>query len=222
MQPLASIFDKAAEIKGGSQALEKLLPHPAAATELAALPDDRYLAEMAKDVFRSGFVWQIVEHKWPDFERAFKGFIPKVNAMLSDEQLEQLATDASIIRNYKKIESVRANAQFILDVAAEHGSFGRFIADWPGDDIVGLLQVLKKRGSRLGGHTGMYFLRFVGKDTFVFSADVVKALVREGVVTKEPTSQRDQAAAQAAFNAWKEESGRPLCQISRILAASVD
>lgn len=222
MQPFANIFDRAAAIKGGVKALEALLSQPATAKELVALPDDRYLAEMTKNVFRSGFVWQIVENKWPDFERAFKQFNPKVNARLSDEQLEELAGDASIIRNYKKIESVRSNAQFICEVAAEEGSFGEFIANWPDDDVIGLLQVLKKRGSRLGGHTGMYVLRFVGKDTFIFSEDVVKALVREGVVTKEPTSLRDQKAAQDAFLAWKAECGRPLCQISRILAASVD
>jgi 3-methyladenine DNA glycosylase Tag len=222
MQPFANIFKTASALKGGVETLEELLPNPLTPAALAALPDDRYLAEMTKNVFRSGFVWQIVDNKWPGFERAFRGFQPKVNALLSDEQLEQLAGDASIIRNYRKIESVRANAQFILEVVAEHGSFGRFIAGWPGDDIVGLLQVLKKRGSRLGGHTGMYFLRFVGKDSFIFSEDVVKALVREGVVAKEPTSLRDQRATQEAFNAWKEETGRPLCQISRILAASVD
>ena len=222
MQPLATIIDRAAQIKGGLPALEALLPEPKSARALAAMKDDRYLAEMAKNVFRSGFVWQIVENKWPDFERAFRQFNPKVNAMLSDEQLEALAGDASIIRNYKKIESVRGNAQFIMEIAGEHGSFGKFIAGWPENDVIGLLQVLKKRGSRLGGHTGMYFLRFVGKDTFIFSEDVVKALVREGVVAKEPTSQRDLRAAQEAFNAWREESGRPLCQISRILAASIE
>jgi len=32
------------------------------AAELAALPDDRYLAEMTKCVFRSGFVWQVIEN----------------------------------------------------------------------------------------------------------------------------------------------------------------
>ena len=55
----------------------------------------------------------------------------------------------------------------------------------------------------------------------MFFRDVVKALVEQGIVDKEPTSKRDLGAAQAAFNQWREESGRDLCQISRVLACSV-
>ncbi len=81
--------------------------------------------------------------------------------------------------------------------------------------------LIKKRGSRLGGHTGQYFLRFMGKDSFILSRDVVAALIREGVVTSEPKSQRDLKLTQQVFNQWSEESGRPLTQISRILAFTV-
>jgi hypothetical protein len=69
--------------------------------------------------------------------------------------------------------------------------------------------------------TGPFFLREVGKDTFLLTTDVVRALRREKVVTGDPTSKRSLAAVQRAFNAWHEESGRPLCQLSRILAFSV-
>jgi 3-methyladenine DNA glycosylase Tag len=80
---------------------------------------------------------------------------------------------------------------------------------------------LKKNASRLGGATVQYFLRFEGWDAFILSQDVVKALVREGVVGKEPTSKKDLAATQTAFNRWREQSGRPVREISRILALSV-
>ena len=52
------------------------------------------------------------------------------------------------------------------------------------------------------------------------SRDVVAALIGEGVVDKNPTSQRDLGAVQAAFNAWHTESGRSLAAISRVLAVS--
>lgn len=206
--------------KGSCEALEALLPEPEVADNLINLPDDRYLAEMTRNVFRSGFVWNVIENKWPGFEEAFAGFNCKYNAQLSDEQIEKLCQDTRIVRNLKKIESVRVNAQMILEASAEHGNFGRFLANWPGDDIVGLHKYLKDRGSRLGGNTGFFFLRFVGKDTFVFSTDVVNALIEQGVVDRQPTSQKALKAAQAAFNTWQQESGRPLCQISRVLAAS--
>ena len=99
---------------------------------------------------------------------------------------------------------------------------GWWLAAWPADDFVGLWQTLKERGDRLGGQTGRFFLRFVGKDTPLLSPDVVRALTAQGVVDREPTSRRDLQKVQDAFNAWRAESGRDLCAISRALACSVD
>ena len=112
------------------------------------------------------------------------------------------------------------NAAYILDVRASHGSFGKYLAAWPADDIVGLWDELKRRGDRLGGQTGRFFLRFIGKDTPVLSPDVVNALINCGVVDKPPTSKKALAAVQDAFNQWQSESGRQLCQISRVLACT--
>ena len=222
MESFARIFQRAAERKGGEAALNDLLPRPASAAQLRRLQDDRYLAEMTKCVFRSGFVWQIIERKWPGFEAAFHGFDVSTCAMLGDESLEVLASDEAIVRNLRKIQSVPRNAAFILEVREQHGSFGKYLAAWPVTDIVGLWDELKRRGGRLGGQTGRFFLRFVGKDTPLLSPDVVRALVAQGVVDKTPTSKKALSALQEAFNIWHEESGLGLCQISRVLACSVD
>ena len=117
---------------------------------------------------------------------------------------------------------MRENAAFLQDLAAEYGSAGRCFAEWPGEDLVGLLEMMKKRGSRLGGRVGAIVLRFMGRDTFVLSDHVTKALIREGVVDKEPTSRKELAAVQSAFNGWAAESGRPLTAISQVLAFTVD
>jgi 3-methyladenine DNA glycosylase Tag len=221
MESFDSIFQRAAQRKGGVDALESLLPVAAAPAELVAIPDNRYLAEMTRCVFRSGFVWKIIENKWANFESAFAGFDVADNAMMSDETLEALSGDAGIVRNGMKIRSVRRNAAFILKVREQSGSFGQFLADWPEDDIVGLWDTLKVRGDRLGGQTGRFFLRFAGKATPVLSADVAAALIGQGVIDKPPVSKKSLAAVQIAFNRWAEESGRDLSQISRVLALSV-
>lgn len=221
MESFDSIFQRAAQRKGGIDAVESLLPVAASAADLSAIPDDRYLAEMTRCVFRSGFVWKIIENKWPNFEQAFDGFDVAGNAMMSDEKLETLSADAGIVRNGMKIRSVRRNAAFILEVREQCGSFGDYLADWPDDTIVGLWQELKARGDRLGGQTGRFFLRFMGKPTPVLSADVVAALIGQGIVDKPPASKKSLAAVQDAFNQWAQESGRDLSQISRVLAMSV-
>jgi 3-methyladenine DNA glycosylase Tag len=109
-----------------------------------------------------------------------------------------------------------------LDIAQEKGSFGAFIADWPVTDIVGLWKYLSKHGHQLGGLSAPRFLRMVGKDTFVPSDDVVAALNAQKIVDKAPTSLRDLAIVQGAFNQWHAESGRPMCQLSMMLAYTVN
>jgi 3-methyladenine DNA glycosylase Tag len=208
----------AAKRKGGLPALEKLLPKPRSRAALAKTPDDFFLSAVAKQIFRAGFVWKIVEYKWPTMEEAFAGFDPQI---VAGRDVEDLLADPRAIRNRSKIESVRKNAAWMIRASAAHGSFGSFLGGWPADDVVGLWEELRREGSRLGGMTGPFFLREVGKDTFLLTSDVVKALRREKVVKGTPTSKRDLAAVQQAFNTWREESGRPLCQLSRILAFSV-
>lgn len=218
----AIFYDRAAKTKGSEEALIALWPTVLSTDELTDIPDDRWLSHMTKCVFRAGFVWRVIEQKWPGFEAAFSGFNPQGMAHLSDERLEQIAQDERIVRNAQKVMTVRHNAQFMLDIAAEHGSFAEFIAAWPGDDIVGLWALLKKRGSRLGGNTSAMILRGMGKDTFVLSNDVCAALQAANVIERpNPSSQAEMRAIQAAFNQWAEESGLALSAISRTLAASV-
>ena len=201
--------------------VDQRLSTPRSNAELAAMGDDRILAEMTKRVFQAGFNWKVIEAKWDGFAEAFEGFVPQRVAAFTFEDIERLTGDTRIVRHGKKIMSTTENAGLLLRLAEEHGSAARFLADWPGDDMVGLMEYLKKHGSRLGGNTGQYFLRFIGKDSFIFSKDVNQALIREGVIEKPASSKRDMLKAQEAFNQWHSESGRPLCQISAILAMSV-
>ena len=218
----APILQRAAARKGGRDALEATLPVAKSTEALAAIPDDRWLSEMARRVFQAGFNWSVIDKKWEGFEAAFDGFQPNRLAMMPDEGLDALLSDTRIVRHGAKIRSVRDNARLLADLAEVNGSAAKVFAEWPDSDYVGLLEFLKKRGSRLGGNTGQYFLRFMGKPSFVLSRDVVKALMDAGVVDKPPASKASLAAVQAAFDAWSAESGRDLSQISRILAMSVD
>ena len=222
MRDFADIYAIAVERKGGKAAVESLLPAPKSRRELAATPEDRWLSCMTRCIFQAGFNWKVVAAKWPDFETAFDGFDIHRCALYSDDDLARLASDARIIRNGRKIAAVRHNAVFLLDLVEAHGSAGAFFAAWPGEDFVGLLDLLKKRGHRLGGTTGQYFLRFMGVDGFILTKDVVARLVAEGVIDGPPTAKRALAAVQTAFNVWHEQSGRSLSAISRVLSLSVD
>src|SRR4029079_4439833 len=212
-----TIRARAEKRKGGPKALAKLLPPKPDLKALAKLGDDRLLAAMSKRVFSGGFAWSVIENKWGGFEKAFLGFKPGPLTLQPDEFWDGLMKDTRIVRNGAKIMSVRANAAFVREIAKEHGSFGKFLAKWPSSDQAGLLELLSKRGSRLGGNTGQMMLRFLGWDGFVTSRDMVACLRDAGLdVAEAVTSKRDLARVQAQFNAWGEETGLPYTHPSRI------
>jgi 3-methyladenine DNA glycosylase Tag len=222
MTPFKTIRSRAEKRKGGAKQVDKLLPPKPDAKALAKIPDDRVLAEMTKRVFSAGFAWSVIETKWPGFEKAFLGFRPAKLAFQPDEFWDALMQDKAIVRNGAKIMSVRDNAQFVQEIAKEHGSFGKFLAKWPSSDEAGLLELLAKRGSRLGGNTGQMLLRFLGWDGFVTSKDVVACLREAGLdIAEEVKSKRDLAKVQAQFNLWAKETGLPYMHLSRICAMSV-
>jgi 3-methyladenine DNA glycosylase Tag len=222
MRAFQDIYAEAAARKGGESALEALLAEhrPKSAGELAAIPDNRWLAQMSKCVFQAGFNWRVIDNKWPGFEQAFHGFGPGINAAMSDEEFDAHLRDTAIVRNAAKILSVRDNAHFLGELAAEHGSAAAFFADWPDENFASLLEVMKKRAARLSGETAMRFFRFMGKASYITTRDVTAALIAAGVIDKAPTGRKDLQAVQDAFNGWAKESGRDLTAMSRVLAMS--
>jgi 3-methyladenine DNA glycosylase Tag len=221
LESFQALYKRACERKGGPQALEALLGEPLGPDELAQMGDDRFLAAFTQKIFQSGFVWRVVRNKWPNFERLFFAFDIQKILMMPDEMFEQRAQDPDIIRNYNKVKTIRENALMIDAVRRERGSFARFIAEWPIDDIIGLWAYLKRCGARLGGNTGPYGLRAMGKDTFLLSNDVVGYFTQRNIISGGVNSKRSLTAIQAAFNQLHKQSGRPLQQLSQIIAFSV-
>ena len=176
---------------------------------------------MAKAVFRAGFNWKVVENKWPGTEAAFGGFDPHRVAFMSDDDLDVLVSDERIIRHWKKIKAIRSNAQYIIELAEEHGSAAKYFANYPSTEYVDLLADIKNRAAFLGGTTGQYFLREMGRDSFILSRDVVAALKREKVFDGTPTSKSSLRDIQDAFNEWVADGGKSLTRVSRVLAFTV-
>jgi len=222
MDSFDTIYKRACKRHGGAADIKAHLSKPKSKAALKKIPDDRWLAAMTKSVFQAGFVWKIIEAKWPDFEEVFEGFDPHRIAFYSDDDLGRLVSDARIVRNGAKIKATLENARFVTELAKEHGSAGAFFAASKPTEFIDLLDVLKTRGSRLSGASAQYFLRFSGVDSWIMSPSVVAALVGSGVVDKAPTSKIALRAVQAAFNEWCADSGKSLTEISRVLALSAD
>ena len=223
LRPFADIVDAAAARHGGIGALEARLSRYSALTRdaVAALPDSRVLAAMARAIFSAGFSAKVIEKKWAGFEEAFWDFDPGACAAMDQASFDRLLADARIVRNATKVLAVQKNAAWLGDLAGKAGSASRFFADWPDEDYVGLIEVMLRDGDRLGGDTGPRFLRAIGKPAFLFSGEVAAALAREGVIERSMSGKGDRRRAQDAFNAWAAETGRDFSALSRILALSL-
>ena len=88
------------------------------------LEDDNLLFErLILEINQAGLSWITILKKADNFRKAYDGFdIDKV-AKYGEQDVVRLLADAGIIRNRLKINAAIVNAQKILELQKEHGSF---------------------------------------------------------------------------------------------------
>ncbi len=90
--------------------------------------DDRYQFEMlCLEGASAGLSWATILHKREAYRAAFLGFHINECAKMSDEELESLLSNPGLIRNKKKIFSVRNNARIVQKIQEEFGSFDAYL-----------------------------------------------------------------------------------------------
>lgn len=119
---------------------------------------DVYLEVMSKAVFQSGMSWKVVEAKWPGIQEAFLGFDVRKVAGLSPFDVEELTKDTRVIRNRRKLEATVYNAQQILALDEEYGSFRQYLRSQ--GDFASTLARMKK-DFKFMGPTAVYYLLYV-------------------------------------------------------------
>jgi DNA-3-methyladenine glycosylase I len=109
------------------------------------LHDDRKLYEfLVLEVFQAGLSWRTVLHKRENFRAAFAKFDYRKVAGFGQRELKRLVNDAGIVRNQAKIKAAINNAQRLLEVREEFGTFAKYMWSWVGGKpIVNRLQSIK-------------------------------------------------------------------------------
>lgn len=146
------------------------------------LHDDRILFEfLTLEGAQAGLNWLTILKKQEGYRKAFYDYdLNKIIAM-TEEDVERLRGDASIIRNKLKIQSVIKNAKAVLKIQEEFGSFDHYLWSYVNhapiinhfesldqvpvstDISEALSKDLKKRGCSFVGPTIMYaFMQAVG------------------------------------------------------------
>ena len=73
------------------------------------------------EAFQSGLSWLTILAKRPAFRAAFADFDPDVVARFTDDDIERLMTDASIVRNRQKITAARTNVLATIALRQQGG-----------------------------------------------------------------------------------------------------
>lgn len=121
-----------------------------------------YLEVITKAVFQSGMSWRVVEAKWDGFRAAFHDFDPEWVAALTPPDVDRLAEDARIIRNRRKIEATVHNAEELVELERQHGTFRDYLRSQGGFEET--VADLRKRLKFVGDTGAYYFLYVVGEE----------------------------------------------------------
>jgi DNA-3-methyladenine glycosylase I len=121
-----------------------------------------YFEVLTKAVFQSGMSWRVVESKWEGFRKAFFGFDPERVANLTPAQIDRITRDPGVIRNTRKILATVDNADTLLTLNREHGSFATYLRSHGGFEATAA--DLKRQFRFLGDFGVYYFLYVVGED----------------------------------------------------------
>jgi DNA-3-methyladenine glycosylase I len=144
--------------------------------------NDRHLFEMLiLEGAQAGLSWETILKRREGYRAAFYNFDPKKVSLMTDQELDALCQDSSIIRNRLKIYSARQNAQAFLHIQKEFGSFDAYLWGFVQNTAVknhwksfsevpaktqesdALSKDLKKRGMNFVGSTIIYaFMQAVG------------------------------------------------------------
>lgn len=221
MSAYDQIFEAALRKFSSLEALEAAMPTVLSANQLKAQSNAFYLSAMTRRIFQAGMTHSVINAKWPHFEKVFWGFDPNKLVLIDDAFMERAMQDKGLIRHWGKLQTIPINALEMKDMTAEGVDFGNMIAEWD-QDITQLWLKISKRFKRMGGQSTPYFLRMVGKDTFVLTNDVVQKLLVLNVIDSKPTSKAGIQAVSQFFNELKDEAGRPLAHISKLMALSLE
>ena len=89
--------------------------------------DNELFARLVLEINQAGLSWDTILKKKENFFKAYDNFDIKKVAAYKEKKIERLLNDAGIIRNRLKVNAAIVNAQKILELQKEYGSFKSWI-----------------------------------------------------------------------------------------------
>jgi len=126
--------------------------------------DAGYFEKITQAVFQAGFSWQVIQTKWPNFIKAFSDFDINAVAAYTEEDIEKLLEDASIVRNGRKIQATVHNARICQELIAEYGSLPNYLRTMDPLPYNKRSKIFSKKFKFMGPMGAYFFFWSVGEE----------------------------------------------------------
>ncbi len=124
--------------------------------------DDELFERLVLEINQAGLSWNTILLKQKNFQKAFHNFKIKKVANYKASDIKRLLSDAGIIRNRLKIEATIHNANVILQLKKEHGSFKKWLDKHKANTKEEWVKLFKKTFRFTGGEIVKEFLQSIG------------------------------------------------------------
>ena len=124
--------------------------------------DDELFCRLVLEINQAGLSWNTILHKEQNFRKAYSQFNIKKVAAYKKKDIERLLNDAGIIRNKLKINAAIYNANIILQLQKENGSFKNWVEKNHPITKMEWVAIFKKTFKFTGGEIVNEFLMSTG------------------------------------------------------------
>jgi DNA-3-methyladenine glycosylase I len=150
--------------------------------------DDELFCRLVLEINQAGLSWTTILNKEQGFRKAYDGFSIQKVASYGDQDRQRLLADPSIIRNRLKVDAAINNAQVILGLQEQMGSFQNWLDHHHPMDRQGWMKLFKKTFRFTGGEIVNEFLLSTG---YLPGAHAESCPVYEKVLQARPAWMRD-------------------------------
>ena len=142
--------------------------------------DNELFGRLILEINQAGLSWTTILNKQQNFRAAFYNYDIKTIANFNDKDIQKLLSNAGIIRNKLKINAVIHNAQQVLKLQQEQGSFKHWLDKNHPKTIEEWVKLFKKTFKFTGGEITKEFLMSTGyyKGAHIPSCPIQKEISR--------------------------------------------
>ena len=124
--------------------------------------DSELFCRLILEINQAGLSWSTILKKADNFYRAYDGFVIEKVAAYDDVNRQRLMNDAGIVRNRLKINAAIVNANRIIEIQQQHGSFKQWLDKHRHYTKVEWTKLFKKTFVFTGGEIVSEFLMSTG------------------------------------------------------------